>query len=180
MCCTDAYSLKKVGDLSGGQQIARTIRKSYSLPSSKEGSSFYDFQLPPYGLPYLPSDSPISIQASPSDVKAIKEWFREGLDQAGELMSEEETEEIIKEAKEAYRFNLGLFQSFLPVVERERQKSLKEEDEKREILLRKRKSLGEDLEWVGKKTSSSTWIAVVLAFGLGGWVFAREWSRASL
>lgn len=95
-------------------------------------------------------------------------------------MTEEEILEIIVEAKEAYRFNLGLFKSFLPVVERERFKSLKEEDEKREILLRKRKGLGEDLEWIGKKTSSSTWIAVLLAFVLGSWILVREWSRASL
>lgn len=92
-----------VGDLSGGQAIARSIRKAYSLPESGEGSAFYEFY-----LPNTTSSTGLPERADLNETKKIKEWFRAGLDAAGELMTEEERLRLLKEAKDAFVWNIGV------------------------------------------------------------------------
>ena len=97
-----------MGDLSGGQTIARTIRKTYRLPDTGEGSSFYEFFLP------AASDSKTGLPtpAGPTETKDIKAWFRRGLDAAGERMTESERTAVIREARYAFELNIGVFSSF--------------------------------------------------------------------
>lgn len=101
---------RAVGDLSGGQAIARSLRKGYSLPESGEGSSFYEF--------FLPASSQFSTAAAAAtkdglpqratlaETKLIKEWFRAGLDTAGNNMNEEQRLRVLAEAKEAFKLNM--------------------------------------------------------------------------
>ena len=93
-----------MGDLSGGQSIQRSVRKAYALPSTGEGASFYEF---------IPIDSKeVNKFANLDEAKQLKNWFREGLDKAGELMSEMERENVLEEAKSAFVYNMRLFESF--------------------------------------------------------------------
>lgn len=102
-----------VGDLSGGQAIARALRKAYSLPESGEGSAFYEFYLPD-----TVSSNGLPERADLNETKRIKEWFRDGLDRAGEMMTEEERLRVLKEARDAFVYNIGVSDSppraFLP------------------------------------------------------------------
>ncbi|KAK4702711.1 hypothetical protein P7C70_g3510, partial [Phenoliferia sp. Uapishka_3] len=103
--------VRYLGDLSGGQTIARTIRRTYSLPSTGEGSSFYEFYLPSstLGLP---------TPAGPKETQEIKAWFRKGLDEAGENMSEGEIAAVVKEARYAFELNIEVFKSFEGVMKK--------------------------------------------------------------
>lgn len=93
-----------VGDLSGGQAIQRSVRKAYALPTTGEGASFYEF---------IPLDAKaVDHFANLDEAKKLKHWFRDGLNKAGELMSEEERESVLEEAKSAFVFNMRLFESF--------------------------------------------------------------------
>lgn len=96
-----------VGDLSGGQSIAKSLRKAYSLPDTGEGSAFYEFFLPDTqdanGLPR---------RAGPIETKQIKTWFRRGLDAAGQDMTELERLKVIDEAVYAFKLNMGVSRSW--------------------------------------------------------------------
>ncbi|ORY81224.1 hypothetical protein BCR35DRAFT_265876 [Leucosporidium creatinivorum] len=102
--------VRYLGDLSGGQAIARALRKSYSLPDSGEGSAFYEFYLPD-----TVSSNGLPERADLNETKRIKEWFREGLDRAGELMTEEERLRVLKEARDAFTYNIGVSGHLSPV-----------------------------------------------------------------
>lgn len=104
----DAPFFFEVGDLSGGQTIARTIRRSYNLPATHEGSAFYEFYLPPTPG----STTGLPTAAGTNEVKEIKTWFRDGLDRAGEAMSEDERTAVLREARHAFELNIDLFKSF--------------------------------------------------------------------
>ena len=67
--------VRYLGDLSGGQTIRHILSKAYGLDeASGEGLSFYAFRS-------LHSTAPAGL----GEMKRIKEWFREGLNAAGEL-----------------------------------------------------------------------------------------------
>jgi heme oxygenase len=53
-------------------------------------------------------------RAGPNETKQIKSWFREGLDAAGERMTEEERVAVIAEAKDAFKLNIGVCPSLCP------------------------------------------------------------------
>lgn len=100
---TDLFTAT-VGDLSGGQSIQRSVRKAYALPPTGEGASFYEF---------IPINSnTVNTFANLDEAKQLKNWFRDGLDKAGELMSEGERKNVLEEAKAAFVFNMRLFESF--------------------------------------------------------------------
>jgi heme oxygenase len=114
-----------VGDLSGGQVIAKTIRKAYALPSTGEGSAFYEFYLPPPSLSTPASDdrstvptssSTIPQRAGPTETKAIKTWLKAGIDEAGRRMTEDERLEVLEEARRAFQLNIDIFSSFEGMV----------------------------------------------------------------
>lgn len=97
-----------VGDLSGGQSIARSLRKAYNLPDTGEGSSFYEFLISP-GSPFsMDAEGLNSLphRASLAETKLIKKWFREGLDTAGAQMSELQRLKVLEEAKAAFMLNM--------------------------------------------------------------------------
>lgn len=91
-----------LGDLSGGQTMRRSVIKAYIRPSaaaameedatlqapslleSQQGAEFYEFSA---------LDKPDKL-ADPGEVKKLKAWFREGLDEAGEHLSESEKGEM--------------------------------------------------------------------------------------
>jgi heme oxygenase len=67
--------VRYLGDLSGGQTIRHTISKAYGLDENAGlGLSFYAFKS-------LMSQKP----ANQGEMKRIKEWFREGMNAAGNL-----------------------------------------------------------------------------------------------
>ena len=108
-----------MGDLSGGQQIARTLRRAYALPPTGEGGAFYEFYLPPPSASH--SSLPTSSSAQPeraggAETKAIKAWLREGLDEAGRQMTAVQRDEVVEEAKRAFELNVGVFRSFEEAV----------------------------------------------------------------
>jgi heme oxygenase len=76
-----------LGDLSGGQAIARVVKRAFGL-NSREGARFYDF-------PDI------------DDTKAFKASYRELLDRAP--WDEAEQARIIDESSEAFRLNGALF-----------------------------------------------------------------------
>ena len=63
-----AYT-RYLGDLSGGQIIRKRIAKSYEFPKNGDGVRFYVFR--------EGKDEP---EAGPSEMKALKEWFKAGMD----------------------------------------------------------------------------------------------------
>jgi len=70
--------VRYLGDLSGGQTVRHTIAKAYDLDeASGLGVSFYGFK-------ELRSTKP----ASQGEMKRIKDWFREGMNAAGEKSPE--------------------------------------------------------------------------------------------
>lgn len=67
--------VRYLGDLSGGQTIRRTLGKAYDLDEDVGlGLAFYAFK-------ELRSAKP----AGQGEMKRIKEWFREGMNTAGNL-----------------------------------------------------------------------------------------------
>lgn len=77
-----------LGDLSGGQFIARRVGKQHDL--SEAGISFYDF----------------SVLGSLDD---FKNAYRAELDRLGEQLSDEERTRMLDEVRAAYRFNTAVF-----------------------------------------------------------------------
>jgi heme oxygenase len=67
--------VRYLGDLSGGQTIRRTIAKAYNLDESDGlGLKFYEFR-----------EQTGSGIANQGEMKRIKEWFREGMNTAGNI-----------------------------------------------------------------------------------------------
>jgi len=74
--------VRYLGDLSGGQSIKRVISKAYGLDPEDEnalGVSFYVFK-------ELRGSQPATI----GEMKKIKDWFREGMNVAGERCASSE------------------------------------------------------------------------------------------
>ncbi|KDE08566.1 hypothetical protein MVLG_01342 [Microbotryum lychnidis-dioicae p1A1 Lamole] len=98
-----AYT-RYLGDLSGGQSIARSVRHAYSLPDSGEGSQFYQF---------FPSSHPrragVFERANIQEIRDLKFWFRAGLDSAGRATTNELAKAIEEEAKVAFKYNADIF-----------------------------------------------------------------------
>ncbi|KAH9480600.1 Heme oxygenase 1 [Psilocybe cubensis] len=91
--------VRYLGDLSGGQVIRHTLAKAYGLDESTGlGLSFYAFK-------ELRSSKP----ANQGEMKRIKEWFREGMNTAGERGVEIKTA-VVEEANTAFKLNAGLFE----------------------------------------------------------------------
>lgn len=65
--------VRYLGDLSGGQVIRHTLAKAYNLDEDAgDGLSFYAFK-----------ELRSSKLASQGEMKRIKEWFREGMNEGG-------------------------------------------------------------------------------------------------
>ncbi|KAK4046169.1 hypothetical protein OIV83_006278 [Microbotryomycetes sp. JL201] len=103
--------VRYLGDLSGGQAIAKSLRKAYGLPESGEGSAFYEFFIPGSdnggGLPR---------RATAHELKQVKARFRAGLDAAGRDMTIEQRQRVVDEALYAFKLNMGIFESFSDMV----------------------------------------------------------------
>lgn len=66
--------VRYLGDLSGGQTLRHTLAKAYDLDeASGMGISFYSFK-----------ELRSSKVASQGEMKRIKDWFREGMNTAGD------------------------------------------------------------------------------------------------
>jgi heme oxygenase len=76
-----------LGDLSGGQMIARVVRKAFAS-TGREGVAFYEF-------PDIP------------DIPAFKVRYREGLDAMP--LAEGDAARLVEEANRAFDLNVGLF-----------------------------------------------------------------------
>jgi heme oxygenase len=76
-----------LGDLSGGQMIARVVRKAFANTGG-EGVAFYEFP----GIP---------------DIAAFKTRYRDGLDAMP--LAEGEAARLVEEANRAFDLNVGLF-----------------------------------------------------------------------
>lgn len=79
--------VRYLGDLYGGQQLARGLRQRFELPPG-QGTRFYDFGPAP-GLP------------------ALRATFRAGLD--GAARTPAQADAVIDEAQDAFRRHLALF-----------------------------------------------------------------------
>ncbi|KAI1292706.1 heme oxygenase (decycling) 1 [Mortierella claussenii] len=82
--------VRYLGDLSGGQVLAKRLQKFNDIPEDK-GVAFYEFPL---------------IE----DTDQFKEMFRKRLNQAE--ISDELMLEIVEEAKQTFRRNIDMFQEF--------------------------------------------------------------------
>lgn len=92
--------VRYLGDLSGGQTVRHVLAKAYDLDeASGSGISFYAFK-----------ELRSSNAASQGEMKRIKEWFREGINTAGNLGVETKAS-IIEEANTAFALNANLFTS---------------------------------------------------------------------
>jgi len=90
--------VRYLGDLSGGQTIRRTLGKAYDLDEEGEqGLSFYAFK-----------ELRSSKSANQGEMKRIKEWFREGMNTAGERGVEVKGA-VLDEANKAFDLNTALF-----------------------------------------------------------------------
>ncbi|KAF8735927.1 hypothetical protein AX14_001243 [Amanita brunnescens Koide BX004] len=98
-----AYA-RYLGDLSGGQTIRYTLGKAYGLDldsasSCGPGVTFYEFkELYSSGI------------ANQGELKRIKEWFKEGMNDAGEKIGPMGKRAIILEAKETFQLNADLLE----------------------------------------------------------------------
>ncbi|KAG6885056.1 hypothetical protein C0993_006284 [Termitomyces sp. T159_Od127] len=101
--------VRYLGDLSGGQMIRRTIGKAYGLDeASGDGLSFYAFK-----------ELQSTKSATQGEMKRIKEWFREGMNKAGEKKDDVKgaailtfnpfEASVVHEANTAFELNTGLF-----------------------------------------------------------------------
>ncbi|KAF8964428.1 hypothetical protein BDZ97DRAFT_1816531 [Flammula alnicola] len=89
--------VRYLGDLSGGQTIRHTLAKAYELDEAAGlGVSFYAFK-------ELRSSKP----ASQGEMKRIKDWFREGMNKAGDQGVEVKVA-VLEEAKSAFILNSEL------------------------------------------------------------------------
>ncbi|PFH53415.1 hypothetical protein AMATHDRAFT_93186, partial [Amanita thiersii Skay4041] len=90
-----------LGDLSGGQIIRYTIVKGYDLnDASGLGVQFYEFKST------LNPNKP----ATQGEMKRIKEWFKNGVNAAGNLDAHIK-EVVLKETSTVFTLNAGLFDS---------------------------------------------------------------------
>lgn len=89
--------VRYLGDLSGGQTIRHTLAKAYNLDeASGQGISFYAFK-----------ELRSAKLASQGEMKRIKDWFRTGLNTAGEHGIQVKTS-VLEEANLAFDLNAGL------------------------------------------------------------------------
>jgi len=91
MLLAHAYT-RYLGDLSGGQILARAAVKAYGL-SGAHGQAFYNFE---------------QIGSSPQDVKAFKRGYRASLDALG--LTAGEADALVEEANAAFLMNMLLFE----------------------------------------------------------------------
>jgi len=91
MLLAHAYT-RYLGDLSGGQILARSASKAYGLPEGK-GASFYTFE---------------RIGSSPADLKAFKKAYRTSLDALH--LSAKRADDLVQEAGKAFLMNIILFE----------------------------------------------------------------------
>ena len=77
-----------LGDLSGGQYIAKRVAKQHDLPSA--GIAFYDF-------------------SELGDLAEFKNQYRAALDVLGEQLDEAERARMLDEVRAAYAFNTAVF-----------------------------------------------------------------------
>jgi len=90
--------VRYLGDLSGGQTIRHTVSKAYGLDEAAGlGLSFYAFKS-------LRSQNP----ANQGEMKRIKEWFRGGLNTAGDSGVTVKAS-VVDEANNAFDLNTALF-----------------------------------------------------------------------
>ncbi|KAF5315353.1 hypothetical protein D9619_007138 [Psilocybe cf. subviscida] len=90
--------VRYMGDLSGGQTIRHTLAKAYELDEAAgEGISFYAFK-----------ELRSAKAANQGEMKRIKEWFREGMNKAGEQGAVVKAA-VVEEARTAFVLNAGLF-----------------------------------------------------------------------
>jgi heme oxygenase len=89
--------VRYLGDLSGGQTVRHTLAKAYDLDeASGLGISFYAFK-----------ELRSAKLASQGEMKRIKEWFRAGLNTAGERGIQVKTS-VLEEANLAFNLNSSL------------------------------------------------------------------------
>ncbi|KAF8630923.1 hypothetical protein AX17_005280 [Amanita inopinata Kibby_2008] len=94
--------VRYLGDLSGGQSIRYTLAKAYNLDASSGlGLSFYAFK-----------ELRSSKLANQGEMKRIKEWFRDGLNAAGNLGIDVK-QSALSETKLAFDLNANLLKSIL-------------------------------------------------------------------
>lgn len=77
-----------LGDLSGGQMIARLVAKQHGF--TDEGVGFYDF-------------------AALGPIPSFKQTYRAGLDRLGASLTEQERSRFLEEVRTAYSFNTAVF-----------------------------------------------------------------------
>jgi len=86
-----AYT-RYLGDLSGGQILARAAANAYNLPDGK-GAEFYRFE---------------KIGSSPADLKAFKKAYRSSFDAL--QLSVPRADALVKEANTAFLMNIVIFE----------------------------------------------------------------------
>jgi len=94
--------VRYLGDLSGGQNMRHILAKGYGLDEAEGyGLSFYDFK-----------ELRSTKAAGLGEMKRIKEWYREGMNQAGEDAAVQKSKPaIVAEASTSFRLNAGLFET---------------------------------------------------------------------
>lgn len=78
-----------LGDLSGGQMIAKRVQRQHELVDGK-GAQFYNF-------------------AALGSLTDFKDRYREALDSLGETLDEAERQRVLDEVRRAYHFNTAVF-----------------------------------------------------------------------
>jgi len=81
--------LRYLGDLHGGQMLARIVRQSFTLPGS-QGTAFYAFG-----------------EGEPQQAEQLKRDFRAGLDAL--LLTPQQADAFVAEASEGFRLHQRLF-----------------------------------------------------------------------
>lgn len=91
MILAHAYT-RYLGDLSGGQILAKSAEKAYKLPANK-GLAFYKFE---------------QLGNSPAELKAFKKAYRLSLDALD--ISANRADALVREANTAFLMNISLFE----------------------------------------------------------------------